>query len=130
MTERSYFYYDELDSTMQEHKRLQDCCDGLICVRTGTQDDGKGRGEKIWLSPPEGLWFTFDLKNTEVVPSFSLFIGYCLHRELSRSLPRFRVNSASNGQTTSCTKARNWAVSSAKITLAAISSELALIPIT
>ncbi|MCB5261756.1 MAG: biotin--[acetyl-CoA-carboxylase] ligase [Candidatus Cloacimonetes bacterium] len=84
MTERSYFYYDELDSTMQEHKRLQDCCDGLICVRTGTQDDGKGRGEKIWLSPPEGLWFTFDLKNTEVVPSFSLFIGYCLHRELSR----------------------------------------------
>ncbi len=84
MKERSYFYYGELDSTMLEYRRLQDCCEGLICVRTNTQDDGKGRGDKVWLSPPGGLWFTFDFKYPESVPSFALFIGYCLHRELIR----------------------------------------------
>ncbi|MDD2424107.1 MAG: biotin--[acetyl-CoA-carboxylase] ligase [Candidatus Cloacimonetes bacterium] len=84
MKERSYFYYDKLDSTMLEHKRLQDSCKGLICVRTGTQEDGKGRGERLWLSPLGGLWFTFDIRYPKMVPSFSLFIGYCLHRELVR----------------------------------------------
>lgn len=84
MKERYYFYYDELDSTMLEYKRLQESCKGLMCVRAGTQDDGKGRGDRLWLSPPGGLWFTFDLRYEEVVPSFSLFIGYCLHRELIR----------------------------------------------
>lgn len=84
MKERSFFYYDELDSTMLEHKRLQGHSTGALCVRAGTQDDGKGRADKIWSSPPGGLWFTFDLKCLEIVPSFALFIGYCLHRELSR----------------------------------------------
>lgn len=84
MKERSFFYYDELDSTMLEHRRLQEVCTGLICVRAGTQDDGKGRDDRVWLSPSGGLWLTFDLIYPEVVPSFSLFIGYCLHRELIR----------------------------------------------
>lgn len=84
MSERNYFYYDELDSTMLEQMRLQDCCDGLICVRTNTQEAGRGRQDKVWLSPPGGLWFTFDVKHPEVVPSFALFVGYCLHRELAR----------------------------------------------
>ena len=84
MKERSYFYYDELDNTMMEYKRLQESCKGLICVRAGTQEDGKGRADRLWLSPPGGLWITFDLRSQEVVPSFSLFIGYCLHRELIR----------------------------------------------
>lgn len=84
MKDRSFFYYDELDSTMLEHKRLQEHCKGLICVRANTQDDGKGRDDRIWLSPPGGLWITFDLKYPTVVPSFALFLGYCLHRELIR----------------------------------------------
>jgi BirA family biotin operon repressor/biotin-[acetyl-CoA-carboxylase] ligase len=84
MKERSYFYYDVLDSTMLEYKRLREYHRGLISVRTGSQDDGVGRDNHIWLSPPGGLWFTFDLKYSGIVSSFALFTGYCVHRELCR----------------------------------------------
>jgi len=84
MKERSFFYYDELDSSMLEYQRLRESCQGLICVRSGRQKDGMGRSGAVWHSPPGGLWFTFDLPYPEPVPSFALFAGYCLHRELSR----------------------------------------------
>lgn len=83
MKERSFFYYDALDSTMLEYQRLQEYHSNLICVRTATQKEGTGRNNKIWYSPPGGLWFTFDLLYTDLIPSFALFVGYCLHRELS-----------------------------------------------
>ncbi|HQB97900.1 MAG: biotin--[acetyl-CoA-carboxylase] ligase [Candidatus Cloacimonadaceae bacterium] len=82
MKERSYFYYDELDSTMLEYKRLREVHKGLISVRTEKQEDGVGRNDKVWLSPPGGLWFTFDIRYSGFVASFGLYTGYCIHREL------------------------------------------------
>jgi len=84
MNPRSYFFYDVLDSTMLEYQRLQEVQNGLICVRAGTQADGVGRLDKAWLSPPGGLWFTFDFEYEPLVASFGLYIGYCVHRALSR----------------------------------------------
>lgn len=84
MKQRSYYYYDVLDSTMLEYQRLQEVQKGLICVRAGTQADGVGRSEKVWLSPPGGLWITFDFDYPDFVPSFGLYVGYCVHRVLSR----------------------------------------------
>nr|MDK2850541.1 BirA family transcriptional regulator [Candidatus Cloacimonadota bacterium] len=83
MGERSYFFYDEIDSTMAEYKRLQEFTEGLLCVCADTQKDGIGRIGKKWLSPKGGLWFTFDLIHHDVIPSFALFVGYCIHKELT-----------------------------------------------
>lgn len=80
---RNYFYYDELDSTMNEYQRLKECTDTLISVRAGTQADGIGRAKHIWLSPPGGLWFTFDIAYDHSIPSFALFAGFCIHNCLS-----------------------------------------------
>ncbi len=76
---RSFFYYDHLDSTMNEYLRLKEINPEPICVRAGTQNDGVGRGDHVWISPPGGLWFTFDLVATNPTASFALFTGYCLH---------------------------------------------------
>ncbi len=67
---------------MLEYKRLQEYTNGYLCVRADTQGEGVGRSDKAWLSPPGGLWFTFDIIYPQFVPSFSLFAGYCMHREL------------------------------------------------
>ena len=83
MEMRSYYYYDVLDSTMLEYQRIKQHQDNLICVRAGTQADGIGRADHVWLSPPGGLWFTFDLRVQSVVPSFALYAGYCIHNALS-----------------------------------------------
>jgi BirA family transcriptional regulator, biotin operon repressor / biotin---[acetyl-CoA-carboxylase] ligase len=85
MKQRSYFFFDVLDNTMLEYQRLQETQQGLICVRAGTQADGVGRSDKVWLSPPGGLWFTFDIEHPVMVPSFGLYVGYCLHHALSKS---------------------------------------------
>lgn len=84
MNARSFFFYDVLDSTMLEYQRLQEVQKGLICVRAGTQADGVGRSDKAWLSPSGGLWFTFDFEYPDLVPSFALYVGYCLHQALSK----------------------------------------------
>lgn len=76
---RSFYYYDKIDSTMSEYLRLRELSTDPICVRAGTQNDGIGRGDHIWISPPGGLWFTFDLVSTNATPSFALFTGFCLH---------------------------------------------------
>lgn len=80
MKKRMYFTYDYLDSTMQEYLRLKKIYPGLISVRAASQSDGVGRGDKYWLSPEGGLWFTFDLSISTLVPSFALYVGYCLHQ--------------------------------------------------
>jgi len=82
MKERTYFYYDLLDSTMQEYNRLRLHNAGLMSIRCGQQKDGVGRNGGAWLSPPGGLWFTFDIHYSGFVASFGLYTGYCLHREL------------------------------------------------
>ncbi|MDD4310712.1 MAG: biotin--[acetyl-CoA-carboxylase] ligase [Candidatus Cloacimonetes bacterium] len=76
---RKYYYYDELDSTMSEYLRLKESIDSPIVVRAATQKDGIGRANHIWLSPPGGLWFTFDLYLEHSVPSFALYVGFCIH---------------------------------------------------
>ena len=67
---------------MNEYLRLKGLVDVPIAVRAGTQNDGIGRADHAWISPPGGLWFTFDLKIAESIPSFALFIGFCLHHSL------------------------------------------------
>lgn len=86
MKERSYFYYDSLDSTMLEYQRLQEAClnKALICVQAGSQARGVGRLEKEWISPPGGLWFTFNLRIPQVLNSFPLYIGFCIHDTLGK----------------------------------------------
>jgi len=71
---RNYFYYDLLDSTMLEYKRLKELNAEPLCVQAKTQNDGFGRANHIWLSPPEGLWFTFDYENNRTLPSFALYL--------------------------------------------------------
>lgn len=82
MSERHYFFYDVLDSTMLEYMRLQEQCQGLMAIRAGTQADGVGRLDKAWISPPGGLWFTCDIEYPSFVPSFALYVGYAVHRAL------------------------------------------------
>ncbi|MDD2231181.1 MAG: biotin--[acetyl-CoA-carboxylase] ligase [Candidatus Cloacimonetes bacterium] len=76
---RSFYYYDKIDSTMNEFLRLKDISPELICVRAGTQNDGIGRNDHVWISPPGGLWFTFDVVHATSTPSFALFVGFCIH---------------------------------------------------
>lgn len=68
---------------MQEYMRLKEQYPGEVCIRAGTQNEGQGRDDHSWLSPEGGLWFTFDVKYGDLNPSFALFIGYAIHRELS-----------------------------------------------
>lgn len=77
---RNYFYYDILDSTMREYKLLKEFSDEPLCMRAGTQKTGFGRANHIWLSPPGGLWFTFDYENNISLPSFALYLGFCIHQ--------------------------------------------------
>lgn len=82
MSERSFFFYDVLDSTMLEYMRLQEHTQGLLAIQAGTQADGVGRLDKAWISPPGGLWLTFDVEYPSFVPSFALYVGYAVHRAL------------------------------------------------
>ncbi|MFA7543784.1 MAG: biotin--[acetyl-CoA-carboxylase] ligase [Candidatus Cloacimonadaceae bacterium] len=82
MSERSYFFYDVLDSTMLEYLRLQEQSQGLMSIQAGTQADGVGRLDTAWVSPPGGLWFSFDIEYPHFVPSFALYVGYAVHRAL------------------------------------------------
>ncbi|HOE54968.1 MAG TPA: biotin--[acetyl-CoA-carboxylase] ligase [Candidatus Cloacimonas acidaminovorans] len=77
---RNYFYYDILDNTMREYNFLKELCEEPLCVRAGAQNEGLGRANHIWLSPSGGLWFTFDYENNRSLPSFALYLGFCIHQ--------------------------------------------------
>lgn len=77
---RNYYFYDRLDSTMNEYMRLKEIDNQALCVCANTQNDGIGRHDHIWLSPPGGLWFTFDLELNQNIPSFALYAGFCVHK--------------------------------------------------
>lgn len=81
---RNFYYYDKIDSTMNEYLRLKELSSDPICVRAGTQNDGVGRGDHIWLSPYGGLWFTFDIQYAKPTPSFALFTGCCIHSTMQQ----------------------------------------------
>jgi len=69
---------------MSEYQKLKEIDDNSLVVRAGTQKDGIGRNDHIWLSPPSGLWFTFDLTLDKSIPSFALYAGFCVHSCLER----------------------------------------------
>lgn len=81
---RNKYFYEKLDSTMSEFQRLKELNDQPLVVQAGTQNDGIGRNDHLWLSPPGGLWFTFDLSLQRSVPSFALYAGFCVHSCLER----------------------------------------------
>ncbi|HOH47494.1 MAG TPA: biotin--[acetyl-CoA-carboxylase] ligase [Candidatus Cloacimonadota bacterium] len=80
---RNLFHYDVLDSTMKEYERLCGIeISSAKIVRADRQSQGLGRGANQWDSSLGGLWFTFDLFYPELVDSFALYVGVCLHRSL------------------------------------------------
>jgi BirA family biotin operon repressor/biotin-[acetyl-CoA-carboxylase] ligase len=56
-------HYDEIGSTMDKAREeaLSGCEDGLV-VLAERQTDGRGTGEKKWVSPSGGLFFTMVLR--------------------------------------------------------------------
>lgn len=67
---------------MSEYQKLKGIYDTPVAVRAGTQQSGIGRADHIWLSPPGGLWFSFDMVMPVSVPSFALYTGACLHKTM------------------------------------------------
>ncbi len=83
---RTSLHYSALDSTAREYERLSALGrpgDGWA-VRSAKQTNGMGRGQNIWLSPAGGLYLSFDLTHSVALPSFPLYVGYCLHKLLSK----------------------------------------------
>ncbi len=83
---RSTLFYSSLDSTMLEYARVSATgskTDRFV-IQAAVQTGGFGRAGNSWLSPEGGLWLTSDLINPISVPSFALYIGYCLHSLLFR----------------------------------------------
>lgn len=92
---RTELHYGSLDSTLAEYARLETAGaagTGLV-IRADTQTAGKGRNGNLWQSPNGGLWLTFDLHHSNRVPSFALYVGYCLHSLLLRlfALPDLKI---------------------------------------
>jgi len=81
---RYHFFYDSVESTMSEYNKLKEITEEPLVVRAGTQLSGIGRADHIWLSPPGGLWLTFDIMLASSIPSFALYAGYCLHQCLGQ----------------------------------------------
>lgn len=80
-------FYDTLDSSKLEHARLAATgsdSDRWI-IRAASQTAGVGRGKNTWHSPSGGLWLSFDFFHSRAVPSFPLYVGFCLHKLLTRS---------------------------------------------
>ena len=81
--------YPLLDSTMNEYQRLTQFCTGAHqwIIRTREQKEGRGREDRFWYSPEGGLWMTFDIYYDDFIPTFPLFIAYCLHSLLLELFP-------------------------------------------
>ncbi|HOC95415.1 MAG TPA: biotin--[acetyl-CoA-carboxylase] ligase [Candidatus Cloacimonadota bacterium] len=82
---RNICKYKTLDSTMEEYFRLLDACGSRDrhVLTSQTQYAGRGRDGADWQSPAGGLYLTFDLLQFPSVPSFALYIGYCVHKLLA-----------------------------------------------
>lgn len=81
--------YTLLDSTMNEYQRLTQFCTGTHqwIIRAREQKEGRGREDRFWYSPEGGLWMTFDIYYDDFIPTFPLFIAYCLHSLLLELFP-------------------------------------------
>ncbi|MBW6514908.1 MAG: biotin--[acetyl-CoA-carboxylase] ligase [Candidatus Syntrophosphaera sp.] len=86
---RTELFYDRLDSTNLEHARLlaSGAKTDRWVIRSGEQTAGMGRNGNAWLSPRGGLYLSFDLLCPLTVPSFALYVGFCLHSLLLRLFP-------------------------------------------
>jgi BirA family transcriptional regulator, biotin operon repressor / biotin---[acetyl-CoA-carboxylase] ligase len=82
---KNIIYLDNVDSTNNLALRLlkgkaksSKTPDGTV-VLAETQEKGRGRLEKLWLSPPGGLWFTLILKTgleERKLPEITLITAY------------------------------------------------------
>ncbi len=69
--------YDELDSTMFEARHIiehhREHADGVLIV-ADTQTGGQGRFNRVWHSPPGGLYFTLVFEE-RMQTAFTLIVG-------------------------------------------------------
>ncbi len=90
---KKVIYLEKVDSTnnfaselIKSKDKKEKNPDGLI-VLAETQKKGRGRLERLWLSPPGGLWFTLILK-TELeekkLPEITLIAAYSAASVLNR----------------------------------------------
>jgi BirA family transcriptional regulator, biotin operon repressor / biotin---[acetyl-CoA-carboxylase] ligase len=86
---RNCLFYHSLDSTVKEYERLSRIggSEDRWIIRSGEQSAGMGRDGNAWFSPPGSLYLSFDFLYPEPVPSFSLYVGHCLHELLSSLFP-------------------------------------------
>ena len=82
---RNICNYNTLDSTMEEYFRVLVACGSRDrhVLTSQTQYAGRGRDGADWQSPAGGLYLSFDLLQLPSVPSFALYIGYCVHKLLA-----------------------------------------------
>ena len=88
MINYQFVYYDSIDSTNSEAKRLhhQGSPEGTVVVAR-TQTAGRGRLGRRWISPPGNLYFTILLKPQvpiEVLSQLSLVAGLALVKVIQR----------------------------------------------
>ncbi|MDD2332504.1 MAG: biotin--[acetyl-CoA-carboxylase] ligase [Candidatus Cloacimonetes bacterium] len=99
----SYIVLAQTDSTMLEMNRItrhlkkgnggdesQRSGKHILAVQAITQTQGLGRKDNKWISPPGGLWLSLQYSHECFVPSFSLYIGHCLHKALLGLFPALR----------------------------------------
>lgn len=86
MIQYQFVYYDSIDSTNSEAKRLchQGSPEGTVVVAK-TQTAGRGRLGRRWISPPGNLYFTMLLKPQvpiEILSQLSLVAGLALAKTI------------------------------------------------
>jgi len=86
-------YFDEVTSTMDVARDLarKDCPDFTVVVAE-RQKTGRGRMQRVWLSPGGGLYFTIVLR-PPLPPVFSYRINYAASMILAKTLRRmYRID--------------------------------------
>ena len=86
--ESKIHYFDEVASTMDIAKNLarNDCPDFTVVI-AGSQNEGRGRLKRTWLSSAGGLYFTIVLR-PQMPPVLSSRVGFAASMILARSLRR------------------------------------------
>lgn len=86
--ESKIHYFDEVASTMDIAKNLarNDCPDFTVVI-AGSQNKGRGRLKRTWLSSEGGLYFTIVLR-PQMPPVLSSKVGFAAAMILARTLRR------------------------------------------
>ena len=86
--ESKIHYFDEVESTMDIAKNLarNDCSDFTVVI-AGSQNQGRGRLKRTWLSSAGGLYFTIVVR-PQMPPVLSSRVGFAASMILARTLRR------------------------------------------